>query len=229
MKTRLFKLGFVLVAATLFFGCCDCEELKNEKLDCQKKNDEISKELKNANAVINESQYLDLLAYPKLENGNIVQEFVALDKTNMDIENIRRYDVFGDFSIKEDRLTVFIPVTDDKLKIEHYRDISTPDINALLIRISNSSDNDTKELPITKVIKKDFSIKSLNLDENELSKDKKIKIIILNENNSDISAHTAFYHNCLKTINKYSKSSCLMPKNDFIKPNEDGGDIITGG
>jgi hypothetical protein len=223
MKTRMLKLGFLPLILVIFQGC---NKYENRKLAYANSTIEEPKEIIGE---FEEMEYFNDLTDPLSEIGNLKQDLKSEHELDKSFLDIGRYDVFGDFSIKEDRLTVFIPVTHNKLNIEDWINISTPDINAILIKISNNSYDSTKEKPITKVIEKVFSIKALGLDTIELSNDKKLKVIILNENSSDISVQKNFYTKCLEGETDYIKKSCQLPRIKSIRPNEDGGDILTGG
>lgn len=228
MKTRLTKLGSLIIL-TVLIGCNNKTDNIESIEKLKQKLDDANLKVEKLNEMVLESKYLDSLTYPIPENGKIAEKIVTEKEIEKSFLDISRYEVFGDFSVSEDRLTVFIPVTDASLKIKDYRNISTSKINAILIRISNNSNSVTNSKPIVKVIKKEFNISALNLNKANLLRDKKIKVIVLNENNTDLSAQTAFYIECLKNQNDYTKGSCRLPKSKFIKPNEDGGDIIIGG
>ncbi|OUR96074.1 hypothetical protein A9Q86_16475 [Flavobacteriales bacterium 33_180_T64] len=201
MKTHILKLSCFLLFLFTFFGCNDCNE-------CEIKLEQTKKELQ------------------ELKSENTSN---APKTSKIAFQSVGKYDVFGDFSVKDDRLTLFIPVTEKNLDIKDVKNISTNNINAILIRIDNNVNRSTPEKPIVKIIKKTYSISYLKLDTTKLKSHKKIKVIILHDNATDLTTHANKYKTCLKTQTDYIKDNCLGIYKSAPRPNEDGGDIIVGG
>ncbi|MFD1064040.1 hypothetical protein ACFQ1Q_12355 [Winogradskyella litorisediminis] len=232
MKNRLiYSFAFFTI---LTFNSCglfgnDSSECDEKLIKQTKKIDELSEKLSDSE---NELQYrnkLDSLAQTFSKNTKIEQSIKPVKDITLPRTNIERYDVFGDFSVQNKSINIFIPVTDENLKIKSFTNISSSNVNAILIRVSNNSDAETKKTPITHVIEAKFKFDDFNISSARLNQDKKLKVMVLNENTRDISTQTTYYKKCIESVNRYEKLDCRLPTIKPFKPNEDGGDIITGG
>ncbi|WP_178983840.1 hypothetical protein [Winogradskyella helgolandensis] len=209
MKIRLLKLSAFVLLFIAFMGC------KDDCSECKKEN-EILKE--------------KLDAIPQQENSKDTQSLAELI-------TLKKFDVEGYFSVKQDNLLVIIPTTDSNLKYKEAYNISTNGTNAVLIRIdSDSSDVCSPKAPVVNFITESFSLvnEPLKLEKSELENDEKIMVIVINNDGTDIAS---LINNYKSLISKYGYNidQCLLnlgcTKDEAInmRPNEDGGDILTGG
>jgi len=226
MKTKILKLSYFALLLFTFYGCCDdCnKELDVTKGDLKKTQDSLN------TAQIDQAHYLELdhlnkILFPAPENGNIVQESILIKDIKNRSEKLERYKAYGSFNTKNNTIKVNIPITENKLRIVNYENISSDDINALLIVLDGNSGKDTPFNSITKIIKKQFNIKKLGLNTVELKKDGKLIIIVLHDDNFNY-LHTIKYKKCINRLSDYDGGYCTGI--DKSKPNEDGGDIIPG-
>ena len=143
---------------------------------------------------------------------------------------------FGDFDISKDKLNLNIPIHTfkDSYNIEQIEDISTPNINAIIIRISNGKTRSMVGLPVTHTIKQTKSLKAQGLDIAELEKDGKLLVITLNSTKKIIEYEINQLRKCIDTIDAYDPKAemCVddlrkrKNKDDIVLPNDRQGSIL---
>nr|WP_321227635.1 hypothetical protein [uncultured Psychroserpens sp.] len=215
MKTKILKLSCFAILLFAFFGCNDCSECETQLKNIEQELVDLKKESSKSKSI---------------KSSSIMKEDEGSKSLRTTYLARGKYDVFGDFSVDDDRITLFIPVTVKNLTIRNVENITTNNINAILVRVDNNISSSTPESPIVEVIEGTYKISSLNLNKEKLKLHKKLKVIVLHDNATDLSNHINGYKDCLKTQTGYVKENCpSKPKFAPPRPNEDGGDIIVGG
>lgn len=148
----------------------------------------------------------------------------------------------NNFKLANDNIHVVIPNSDEKMEILDVFNVSnysdSKKLNAIVIHISNGTDEETNETVTHKLIA-DIKISKINgLSQDHLT-DKSLKVFIINEEEIDINEKNSF-KKCAQQESDYSHKECnlitskLYEKDDkkslaITKPREQEGDIITGG
>lgn len=225
------KIKFITFCLLIFtvFSCN--QSLKKELTDgtCEVELEKTKEKLKTVKDSLDFILTSHNFLFPKPDDINN-QQSIPINEFPDPTSVNKRYGVKGVIDLKNDKIDVFVPVTENKLKIINYVNISTNNTNAILIILDGNNGNRTNGNIITKVIKKQFKISKMGLNDSLLKAHKKIKIFILHDDNFNIG-HVIGYKKCITINPGYDKNQmdkCLMVnwKIGILRPDEDGGDII---
>lgn len=220
------KLRSVLyLFLTLILFCCKNEEKKEST------NSEIKSEKKQ---VIQSSKEDILDTYvPVIQNNILLEPGDSYSSKHLlkDSEN--------NFDLTDNNIRVVIPNSRSKMKILDVFNISnyntTPNLNAIVIHISDSTSDITNDTVTHKLIA-DIKISKINGLSTDHLRDGKLKVFIINEDILDNKEKAAFAI-CAKQEIQYSHLECNLDNGQLyekdvqvpFKPREQEGDIITGG
>lgn len=161
----------------------------------------------------------------KLEAQNASTETKSLDAFQ------KNYDVFhplGAFSTQEDLLQLHIPVSSKDFNIIQTEDISSKDINALIVRVTDSTSIDSSV--IKDIVSVEQKLTDLNLDITKLQKHQKLKMIVINSTQAIEEDELDSLRECIQEDGTdYLAKSCWDAIRKVLKPNSKNGDIIIGG
>ncbi|MDP5231344.1 MAG: hypothetical protein NWQ38_13205 [Cellulophaga sp.] len=134
------------------------------------------------------------------------------------------------FSTKEKNLIVTLPLKRENLQIHEAVNVSSTTINAIVIRVTDDKKNELSSTEIDNRVKSktfEFSaIKGLELNADLLKTDGKLLVYVLNTNRLT-PEHIESYKKCVLELEKYEYIKCI--KSSGILPDEEDGDILTGG
>jgi len=155
-----------------------------------------------------------------------LKEDVAQSKQNNNrVENLRAY---GSFSISENKLYLSIPVASDEYEIIEEADVSSNDINALLVRVSDSTTN-PMSAPVKHTIVKQYQLDNLGLTMSELENDEKLIVMTLNSTTRIQQTDIDSLRTCINRLGSiYNEETCEGSFRTDKKPNDKKGSIIIG-
>lgn len=145
-------------------------------------------------------------------------------------QNIRNLETYGSFSMADEILYLSIPVASQAYEFKEQEAVSSKDINALLIRVSDGSTRRINSFPVRHTIVKKFDLNNIDLSLKELEKDEKLIVITLNSNVALKKPDIDSLSSCIKKLNTYDAEACLKSfrNDDKLLPNEKKGSIIIG-
>lgn len=248
MKQRLIQsLTFLF----LFLFIVSCTQ---EKHDLLKKNKEklhkIEEKLLNSQKQL--SEYKKIEKIQNILNGLIpkyapIQKVIELTPSRR-AGNYNRFCLsdpsFNNFKTSNNIINVEIPITVKELKIIDVINVSSSRVNAILILLDGHSGQETPETPVQSFIEAKIEINKINgLNEKRLNKHKKLKVIILHDDEYYKKHHiyNLFFKICT-LFQGYGQIGCIDQtcdlRNHFpefsdseyekFKPKEEGGGVITG-
>lgn len=145
---------------------------------------------------------------------------------------------FGDFDSSKDKFNLNIPVNvlKDSYNIDQIENISSPNINAIIIRISNGKTRSMVGLSVTDTIKQTKSLRAERLDIAELKNDGKLLVITLNSTEKITIDEVDRLTDCIDSIDAYDPKAraCVddvrikKDKDDIFLPNDRQGSILLG-
>ena len=146
------------------------------------------------------------------------------------IKKLEHYKPFGYFSIQDDVLKVLIPVSSEDFKLVQDEDISSDDINALILRITDGTFDRRIDEPITHIIQKDFKLSETELSIPNLNRDQKLFIMVYNSTEDFDQREINDFKMCIKDHQNYDEIDCYRRYKDIdlVRPNEHNGDILEG-
>ena len=144
------------------------------------------------------------------------------------IKKLEHYKPFGYFSTQNDVLKVFIPVTSEDFKPVQDEDISSDDINAFIIRITDDTYDRRNQQPITHIVEKEFKLSKTDLSIPNLNADQKLFIMVYNSTEEFDEREINDFKMCIKDHHNYDNIDCYVRYKDIdlIRPNEHNGDIL---
>ena len=139
-------------------------------------------------------------------------------------------EAYGSFDLDEEKLHLSIPVASTDYGIKEEHDVSSNDINALLVRVSDGTQRSSFDLPIKHTIVQKYNLDSLGLSMSELENDEELIIITLNSDQEVSDDDLDSLSTCISGLNSYDRNACLRSfrLNDDKRPNEKDGNIIIG-
>jgi len=175
---------------------------------------------------------------PNSANSTSLDERV--EKSEKNKTKIDVFETFGSFDTINDSLYLNIPLPTSKFKIKEIEDISAKtdsandSLNAIIIRVT-----DGNRAPHGNGIKTTLGtvvdMKSLNLNLDELKKDKKLLVITLNSVDSLVQKEIKDLRKCIATLKNYSnpeacndaiRNKTIKIDEDILKPNTKEGSVI---
>jgi hypothetical protein len=132
------------------------------------------------------------------------------------------------FNVKNDKIFVYIPITENKLYIEQVVNVSSNNLNSIVIVLNGNQGDKTNGKPITGYIKSEILISKIKgLDIKKLEKHDSLKVFIIHDDAFKKDDLKKYFIECVKNDGTiYTDNICKgIPK----KPREQEGDIITGG
>jgi hypothetical protein len=146
------------------------------------------------------------------------------------IKKLEHYKPFGYFSSYNDVLKVLIPVASEDFELVQDEDISSDDINALILRITDDTYDRRNDEPITHIIQKDFKLSETELSSPNLNRDQKLFIMVYNSTEEFDKREINDFKMCVKDHQSYDEIDCYIRYKDIdlVRPNEHNGDILIG-
>ena len=146
------------------------------------------------------------------------------------IKKLEHYKPFGHFSTYDDALKVIIPVASEDFRLIQKEDISSDDINALILRITDDTYDRRNQQPITHILEKEFKLTELDLSIPHLNKDQKLFIMVYNSTEAFDEREINDFKMCIKDHQNYDEIDCYVRYKDLdlVRPNEHNGDILEG-
>ena len=144
------------------------------------------------------------------------------------IKKLEHYKPFGYFSTQDDMLQIFIPVASQDFELVQYEDISSNDINALILRITDGTYDRRNQEPITHIIEKEFKLSKTDLSISNLDRDQKLFIMVYNSTEKFDEREIREFKMCIKDHQIYDEIDCYVRYKDIelVRPNEHNGDIL---
>lgn len=164
------------------------------------------------------------------------QTKLAQEKASNEVKKLtefqKNYEVFqplGAFSTKENLLKLYIPVSSSQFKIEEIVSVSSPSVNAILVRVSDGSTAPAGS-NIEDILVSEQKISNIPLDLTMLSDHQKLKVIVINSTQAIEKNELDALRKCIeKDGTDYLAKSCWDAIRKVLKPNSKNGDIIIGG
>jgi hypothetical protein len=216
MKIKFFVLSFLLLLNT----CSNNSKTSSSNNNCEDELKQTKDTLTELKTVL-QNNYKAMFPIPD-DIGN--QELISIQKYNSESNTIPvkddRYKVSGIIDSKKGTLDIIVPVTENKLRIVNYINVSTEKTNAILLVLDGNNGKGTNVSPITSVIKKKIKLKKIGLSSNL----EQLFVFVLHDNDVN-NRHIIEYINCLTNNPEYTRDNeCL--KLDKLIPLERGGDIV---
>ena len=146
------------------------------------------------------------------------------------VKKLEHYKPLGSFSTKDDVLKVFIPVTSGDFELVQKENISSTDINALILRVTDDTYDRRKDEALTHVVENTIPLTELDMDLNELRNDKKVYIMVYNSTEEFDDRELNDFKMCIKDHQDYDEIDCFKRYKDIdlVRPNEHDGNILIG-
>ena len=144
------------------------------------------------------------------------------------IKKLEHYKPFGYLSTQDDVLKVLIPVASEDFRLIQKEDISSDDINALILRITDDTYDRRNQQPITHILEKEFKLTELGLSIPNLDRDQKLFIMVYNSTEEFDERELNDFKMCIKDHQAYDEIDCYIRYKDIdlVRPNEHNGDIL---
>lgn len=217
IKIKIFIISLVLLAN----ACVNNSKKVTDNNTCE---DQLKKTKNDLSEVEDQLKANYNQLYPSPEDVSdqvLIPISEYRNTTNRIPDKNARYKPSGTIDSKKETLDLIIPVTENKLKIVNYINVSTPITNAILLVLDGNNGKGTNDKPITSVIRKKIKLKKIGLP----SDIEKLFVFVLHDNNVNAS-HVLEYIDCLSKNPDYSRNNeCLRTIGKLI-PLERGGDIV---
>ncbi len=174
----------------------------------------------------------------KNRQGYYTPENQQFDRVPDDNNYKRKYKLDASenyFKLTDDNIRIVIPIPDEKMKIIDVFNVTDSSkqkkINAIVVHLSNGSNKETDDT-ITHTLTSNLKISKIKGLSKEHLKDGKLKVYIINEDVLDEGERKMFIK-CSSQETDYSEKTCNLDTGELegegLRPNEQEGDIITGG
>ena len=179
------------------------------------------------------NQTKDSYTKTSVENKQVPKKEIPTPEISSKAEVLK---TFGEFDTKNDKLDLNVPVhvSKDLFTIREIKNISSPDINAIIIRVNDDSRNSTVGKPVNDTVNKKVSLSAYKLNLAELRTDKKLKVITLHSTDGLTRDEIDILKDCIGGLSKYDEESCtdqirlIENKDDEEIPNSKKGSIVIG-